>query len=174
MFKRFSSRLYFLQLGVAIPFLILAGIASSATLLKSRLLPTEQTLKSSLGSEKFNTLRFETYGGLPENRMIGYFLYREGISVKGDGPQIESIGKLSLNEVLADHERVARAKFYGRLGHVMIREITREGVVVGYAVNDPKMEITLWDVTKYPSAISLELRYKDLQPKGQRYDAGPR
>ena len=174
MSRSFSKERHFLPIGVAISFLIFAGMAASATLLPSRLLPTEQTLKSSLGSEKFNTLRFETYGGLPENRMIGYFLYRDGISVKGDGPQIESIGKLSLNEVLADHERVARAKFYGRVGHVMIREITRNGDVVGYAVNDPKMEITLWDVTKNPSSISLELRYKDLQPKGERYDAGPR
>lgn len=174
MIKTSSNRRYFLPLGVAITSLVLAGMATSATLLKSRLLPTEQTLKSSLGSEKFNTLRFETYGGPPENRMIGYFLYRDGISVKGEGPQIESIGKLSLKEVMADHERVARAKFYGRMGHVMIREITRNGDVVGYAVNDPKMEITLWDVTGNQSAVSLELRYKDLQAKGERYDGGPR
>ncbi|NPV03321.1 MAG: hypothetical protein HPY67_01095 [Syntrophaceae bacterium] len=174
MFKIFTNKRHLLLPCVVMTSLLLAVTAVSATLLKSRLLPTDETLKSALGSEKFNALRFETYGGLTENRMIGYFLYRDGIRVKGDGPHIESIGKLSLNDVLADHERVARAKFYGRIGHVMIREVTRNGDVVGYTVNDPKMEITLWDVTTDAAAISLELRYKDLQPKGERYDAGPR
>ncbi len=92
--------------------LFLSVSAFAATLLNSKQLPTEQTLKGSTGSEKFNTLRFETYGGQPENRLIGYFLYKEGIRVSGDGPQLEPIGKLSLNEVFADHERVAKAKFY--------------------------------------------------------------
>ena len=54
--------------------LLLSVWAFAATMLNSRQLPTEQTLKGSTGSEKFNTLRFETYGGEPENRIIGYFL----------------------------------------------------------------------------------------------------
>ena len=36
------------------------------------------------------------------------------------------------------------------------------------------MEITLWEVTKDPSSIALELRYKDLQAEGERYYGGPR
>jgi hypothetical protein len=36
------------------------------------------------------------------------------------------------------------------------------------------MEITLWDKTTDPSSISLELRFKDLQAKGERYYGGPR
>jgi hypothetical protein len=46
--------------------------------------------------------------------------------------------------------------------------------VIGYAVSDPMMEITLWDATTDPLNISLELRYKDLQAKGDRYYGGPR
>ena len=134
----------------------------------------EQTLKGSLGNEKFNTLRFETYGGQPENRLIGYFLYKDGIRVKSDGPQLEPIGKLSLNEVFADHDRVAKAKFYSQSSKLMIREIIRDNSVIGYAVSDPIMEITLWDETTDPLNISLELRYKDLQAKGERYYGGPR
>jgi hypothetical protein len=141
--------------------------------LNSRQLPTEQTLKGSTGSEKFNTLRFETYGGQPENRLIGYFLYKEGIRVSGDGPQLEPIGKLSLNEVFADQERIAKAKFYNP-SKLNIREIIRDNSVIGYAVSDLKMEITLWDKTTDPSSISLELRFKDLQAKGERYYGGPR
>jgi hypothetical protein len=148
--------------------------AFAATMLNSRHLPTEQTLRGSTGNEKFNTLRFETYGGQPEDRLIGYFLYKDGIRVKGDGPQLEPIGKLSINEVFADHARVAKAKFYIQSGKLMIRVIIRDNSVIGYAVSDPKMEITLWDATTDPLNISLELRYKDLQAKGDRYYGGPR
>jgi len=41
-------------------------------------------------------------------------------------------------------------------------------------VSDLGMEITLWDLTKGPSNISLELRYKDLRAKGERYYGGPK
>ena len=92
--------------------LLMSVLAFASTYLMGKQLPTEQTLKSSVGNEKFNTLRFETYGGQPENRLIGYFLYKDGIRVSGDGPQLEPIGKLTLNEVFADHARVAKAKFY--------------------------------------------------------------
>jgi hypothetical protein len=159
---------------VASMVLILSGMIYAATLLNSRQLPTEQTLKGSIGNEKFNALRFETYGGEPENRIIGYFLYKDGIRVSGDGPQLEPIGKLSLNEVFADHDRVAKAKFYSRSSNLVIREIIRDNSVIGYSVSDLKMEITLWDMTKDISSISLELRYKDLQAKGDRYYGGPR
>lgn len=158
---------------VMVVILLFCGWAVSAALLPSKQLPTEETLKGSLGNEKFNTLRFETYGGQPENRLIGYFLYRDGIRVKGDSPHVESIGKLTLNEVFADQARVAKAKFY-HPGRLMIREISRGADVVGYAVNDTRMEVALWDVTTDASAISLELRYKDLQAKGERYYGGPR
>jgi hypothetical protein len=154
--------------------LLMSVVAFASTYLMGKQLPTEQTLKSSVGNEKFNTLRFETYGGQPENRLIGYFLYKEGIRVKSDGPQLEPVGKLSLNEVFADHARVAKAKFYSKSGKLMIREIIRENSVIGYAVSDPMMEITLWDATTDPLNISLELRYKDLQAKGDRYYGGPR
>jgi len=159
---------------IAASVLILSGWAFSATLLSSKQLPAEQTLKGSLGNEKFNTLRFETYGGQPENRLIGYFLYKDGIRVKSDGPQLEPIGKLTLNEVFADHVRVAKAKFYSQSSKLMIREIIRDNSVIGYTVSDPMMEITLWDATTDPLNISLELRYKDLQAKGERYYGGPR
>jgi hypothetical protein len=154
--------------------LLMSVWAFAATILNARQLPTEQTLKGSIGSQKFNTLRFETYGGEPETRIVGYFLYKDGIRISGDGPQLEPIGKLTLNEVYADHERVVKAKFYGRSSKLMIREIIREDNVIGYAVSDLKMEITLWDMTKDPSNISLELRYKDMQAKGERYYGGPR
>ena len=165
--KRFA-----VTLAVMAAALLFCGWAVSAALLPSKQLPTEETLKGSLGRETFNTLRFETYGGQPENRLIGYFLYRDGIRVTGDTPHIESIGRLTLNEVFADQARVAKAKFY-HPGRLMIREISRGADVVGYAVNDMKMEVTLWDVTTDASSVSLELRYRDLQAKGERYYGGP-
>ena len=158
---------------IAASVLILSGWAFSATFLSSKQLPAEQTLKGSLGNEKLNTLRFETYGGQPENRRRE-FLYKDGIRVKSDGPQLEPIGKLTLNEVFADHVRVAKAKFYSQSSKLMIREIIRENSVIGYTVSDPMMEITLWDATTDPLSISLQLRYKDLQAKGERYYGGPR
>ena len=42
--------------------------------------------------------------------LIGYFLYKDGIRVNGDGPQLEPIGKLSLNEVFADHDPGRKGK----------------------------------------------------------------
>jgi hypothetical protein len=159
---------------IVLAVLLLSVWAIAATILNSRQLPTEQTLKGSTGNEKLNTLRFETYGGQPEDRLIGYFLYKDGIRVSGDGPQLEPIGKLSLNEVFADQERVAKAKFYNPSSNLVIREVLRDSRVIGYAVSNLKMEITLWDLTKDPSSISLELRYKDLQAKGERYYGGPR
>ena len=154
--------------------LCLSGPAFAAAPLKAKQLPTDQTLKSNVGNEKFNTVRFETFGGQPDERVIGYFLYRDGVSVSFNGPQLESIGKLTLNEVFADHDRVVKAKFYSRSSKLVIREIFRENAVVGYAVSDLGMEITLWDMTKDPSNISLELRYKDLRAKGERYYGGPK
>jgi len=154
--------------------LCLSGLAFAAAPLTAKQLPTDQTLKSGVGSEKFNTVRFETFGGQPEERVIGYFLYRDGVSVSFNGPQLESIGKLTLNEVFADHDRVVKAKFYSRASKLVIREIIRENAVVGYAVSDLGMEITLWDLTKGPSNVSLELRYKDLRAKGERYYGGPK
>jgi hypothetical protein len=170
--RRFST--LFAATIVASMFLILSGMIFAATILNSRQLPTEQTLQGSIGNEKFNTFRFETYGGQSESRLIGYFLYKDGIRVSYGGPQLEPIGKLSLNEVFADYDRVLKAKMYSKPGNLIIREIIRENGVIGYAVSPLKMEITLWDVTKDPSSISLELRYKDLQVKGDRYDGGPR
>ncbi len=160
-------------LAMAAAVFFLSSLAVAADVLTARQLPAEQTLNGALGNEKFNTLRFETYGGQPENRLIGYFLYKDAIRVKGDSPHVEAIGKLSLNEVFADQARVAKAKFY-HPGQLMIREIRRGADVVGYAVNDPRMEVTLWDVTADASIVSLELRYKDLQAKGERYYGGPR
>ncbi len=154
--------------------LCLSGPAFAAAPLTAKQLPTDQTLKSGVGSEKFNTVRFETFGGQPEERVIGYFLYRDGVSVSFNGPQLESIGKLTLNEVYADHDRVVKAKFYSRASKLIIREIIRENAVVGYAVGDLGMEITLWDLTKGSSNVSLELRYKDLRAKGERYYGGPK
>jgi len=154
--------------------LCLSGLAFAAAPLKSKQLPTDQTLKSSVGNEKFSTVRFETFGGQPDERVIGYFLYKDGVSVSFNGPQLESIGKLTMNEVFDDHDRVVKAKFYKRSSKLIIREIIRENAVVGYAVSDLGMEITLWDLTKNPSNINLELRYRDLRAKGERYYGGPR
>lgn len=158
---------------VASMFLILSGTTFAATLLNSRQLPTEPTLKGSTGNEKFNTLRFETYGGQAESRLIGYFLYKDGIHVTG-GPQLTSIGKQTLNEVFADNDRIIKERMYVKPGNLLISEIIRDNSVIGYAVSPMKMEITLWDISKDPSKISLELRFKDLQAKGDRYDGGPR
>jgi hypothetical protein len=154
--------------------LSLSVLAFAASPLKAKQLPTDQTLKGSVGNEKFSTVRFETFGGQPDERVIGYFLYKDGVSVSFNGPQLETIGKLSLNEVFADHDRVVKAKFYSRASKLIIREIIRENAVVGYAVSDLGMEISLWDLTKDPSNISLELRYKDLRAKGERYYGGPK
>lgn len=158
---------------VASMVLILSGVIFAATILNSKQLPTEQALQGSIGNEKFNTLRFATFGGEPSYRIIGYFLYKDGVRV-ASGPQLEAIGKLSLSEVFADYDRVIKARGYGKPGNLIIREIIRDNSVIGYAVSPLQMEITLWDVTTDPSSISLELRYKDMQVKGDRYDAGPK
>jgi hypothetical protein len=154
--------------------LFISLVAFAAAPLTAKQLPTDQILKSNTGSAKFNTVRFETFGGQPDYRIIGYFLYKDGVRVSTNGPQLERIGKLSMNEVFADHDRVVKEKFYSQASKLIIREIIRENAVIGYAVSDLGMEITLWDLTKDPSNISLELRYKDLRAKGERYYGGPR
>jgi len=150
--------------------------ASPENLLKSNQVPAEQILKSDAGNQKFNTLRFETFGAIsPEARILGYCLYKDGIEVRTSGPQFETVGKMYLNEVITDYGRVTRERFHSRASMPIISEIIREGSVVGYTVSDLNMEVSVWDMTKDPSKISLEIRYKDLRStKGGRSGTGPK
>jgi hypothetical protein len=166
-----------LAVGIALSF-VSPLWANPANVLNWNQLPTEQTLKSDIGNQKLNTVRFETFGAAaPEMRIVGYFLYKDGIEVRTAGPNFETVGKMSLNDVFADYDKIIRARFYRTASMPVIREVVRDGAVVGYTASDLNMGVSLWDVTseKASSAISLDLRYQDLRSqKSGRMGSGPK
>ena len=60
--------------------LLITGCATGAVNLQLNQLPTDATLESDLGAEKFNTVRFVTVGPTTSQN-IGYYLYRDTVNV---------------------------------------------------------------------------------------------
>ncbi len=116
------------------------------------------------GKQPMNTIRFETYGPYAE-QLFGYFLYKDGIDlVTGGGIPMADLGKRTLGEVMDDYSRVLKARQYAGGSNLVVREILREGVIVGYTASDINMEVSIWDITTAKDAkVVLRLVYRDLR-----------
>ena len=84
--------------------ILVGGCATGTVYLQLNQLPTDETLRSDLGAQKFNAVRFVTVGSTTSQN-IGYFLYGDNVEVSMlPGVPLERIsGKMSLRETVADY-----------------------------------------------------------------------
>jgi hypothetical protein len=97
--------------------------------------------------QKFNVVRFQTYG--PEAEQIfGYFLYRDGIElVTGGGTQVVNMGKRTLSDVMADYNHVRKSMMYSSGSGLVVKEIIRRDSIAGYTAADSNIDVGIWDIT---------------------------
>ena len=150
----------------AIAVMLVVGACASGTILKWNQVNTAAMMKSDAGKQKLNTVRFETYGPDAE-QLFGYFLYKDGIEViTGEGIPQKRLGKLTIGEVMDDYASVVKARQYSSGSNLIVREVFREGLVVGYTANDINMDVNIWDITTEKDAkVVLRLVYRDLRKK---------
>ena len=65
-----------------------------------------------------------------------------------------------------DYARVVKARQFSSGSNLIVREVFREGLVVGYTANDINMDVNIWDITADKDAkVVLRLVYRDLRKK---------
>ncbi len=124
-------------------------------------------MRSDAGKQKFNVVRFQTYGPVAE-QIFGYFLYRDGIEViTGGGTSVVNMGKLTLAEVVADYNSVQKSMMYSSGSGLIVREILHGDSVAGYTAADIKLDVDIWDLTPgiKESGAVLQLVYGDARGK---------
>jgi len=123
-------------------FLSLAGCAASNT---SQALNWKRVDPSAFGSRQFNTMGLQTFG--PNVRQLfGYVLYGDGVTVSLSGRITGTpLGKMSLADVQQDYQKVLRDNMISG-GNLILREVTRSGVVVAYTATQPYLDVTVWDM----------------------------
>jgi hypothetical protein len=140
--------------------LLITGCATGAVNLQMNQLPTDATLQSDLGSEKFNTVRFVTVGPTTSQN-TGYFLYRDTVEVTmAPGVPLAYLnGKMSLREAVADYFSQAKSRGSSRINPPIVREALMGEKTVGYSVADMNMGVGVWHAAGAADAsrITLEL-----------------
>lgn len=147
------------------------GACAAGTILKADEVDTAAVMKIDAGQQKFNVVRFQTYGPVAE-QVFGYFLYRDGVEVvTGGGTQVVNLGKLTLAEVMADYNKVQKSMMYSSGSGLIVREILRGGSIAGYTAADSNIDVGIWDITPggKESGAVLQLVYGDA--RGQ-HDGG--
>jgi hypothetical protein len=143
--------------------ILVGGCATGTVYLQLNQLPTDETLRSDLGAQKFNAVRFVTVGSTTSQN-IGYFLYADNVEVSMlPGVPLERIsGKMSLRETVADYFSLSKSLDNKRISPPIIREALRDKDVVGYSVADMNMGISVWDRpgASDTSKIALELVFE--------------
>ena len=141
----------------------IAGCATGAVNLDMNPLPTDATLQSDLGAEKFNAVRYTTVGA-STNQNIGYFLYRDNVEVTmAPGAPLERLdGKISLRDVVADYFHQAKSRGNKRISPPIVRDVRMGEETVGYSVADMNMGVGVWNIagTGDASRITLELVFE--------------
>jgi len=131
---------------------------ASGTVLKWNQVDTAAMMKSAAGKDAFHVIRFETFGPVAE-QAFGYFLYRDGIDVvTNGGAHIVSLGKRSLEGVIADYSTVMRSRQYSDGSFLLVREVLRGGAIVGYTAGDINIDLTIWDITSKGSESNVVLK----------------
>ena len=126
--------------------ILVGGCATGTVYLQLNQLPTDETLRSDLGAQKFNAVRFVTVGSTTSQN-IGYFLYGDNVEVSMlPGVPLERIsGKMSLRETVADYFGMSKSVGNRRISPPIVREAIRGKEVAGYSVADMNMGIGVWD-----------------------------
>jgi len=152
----------FLPLLAALMILV-GGCATGTVYLQLNQLPTDETLRSDLGAEKLNAVRFVTVGSTTSQN-IGYFLYRDNVDVSiMPGVPLERIsGKMSLREAVDDYFGMSKSMGSRRISPPILREAIRGKEVAGYSVADMNMGVGVWDRPgdTDTSKITLELVFE--------------
>jgi hypothetical protein len=157
--------------------MLFVGACASGTILKWNQVDSAAMMKSDAGKQKLNTVRFETFGPEAE-QLYGYFLYKDGIEViTGEGIPQKRLGKLTLGEVMNDYAKAVTARQFSSGSNLIVHEVLRDGLVVGYTANDINMDVSIWDITADKDAkVVLRLVYRDLRKKDggdMRREMGP-
>lgn len=124
-------------------FLLLTGCATGGS--SSQALNWKQVDPSAFSNRQFNTMGLQTYG--PNIRQLyGYVLYPDGVTVTVGG-RINGtpLGRMSLADVQQDYQKVLRDNMISG-GSLILREVTRSGVVVAYTATQPYLDVTVWDM----------------------------
>lgn len=141
----------------------IAGCAAWAVNLQMNPLPTDETLRSDLGAEKFNAVRFVTVGPTTSQN-IGYFLYgdRVDVAMAPGVPLVYLAKKMSLREAVADYFDQAKSRGNRRINPPIVREVLMDGTIVGYSVADMNMGAGVWHTAgaEDASRITLELVFE--------------
>ena len=105
---------------------LVGGCATGTAYLQLNQLPTDETLRSDLGAEMFNAVRFVTVGSTTSQN-VGYFLYRDNVEVSMlPGVPLERIsGKMSLRETVADYFGMSKSLGNKRISPPIVREAIR-------------------------------------------------
>jgi hypothetical protein len=141
----------------------LVACAPTGTYLKWNQINAGALMKSEAGKQAYNTIRFATYGPNAE-QLYGYFLYRDGIEVQSEqGIPFEKLGKMTLQEVIADYQRVEKANMYSAGSMLNVQEYYRRDAVVGYTAVDLNIDVSIWDITQGDGPPILRVVYKDLR-----------
>ena len=142
---------------------VTAGCAPTGSYLKWKQVDAGALMKSEAGKQAYNTVRFETYGPKAQ-QLFGYFLYEDGIDVDmGGGIPAVKLGKKTLAQVMADYNSAEKANMYSAGSMLIVREVFREGAVVGYTAADINIDVNIWDITKGDGPTTLRVVYKDLR-----------
>ena len=121
--------------------MLVVGACASGNILKWNQVDSAAMMKSDAGMQKLNTVRFETFGPDAE-QLFGYFLYKDGIEViTGEGIPQKRLGKLTLREVMDDYARVVRERQFTSGSNLIVREVLRGDLVVGYTAHDINMDV---------------------------------
>jgi hypothetical protein len=143
--------------------IVVGGCATGTVYLQMNQLPTDETLRSDLGAQKFNAVRFVTVGSTTSQN-IGYFLYGDNVEVSMlPGVPLERIsGKMSLRESVDDYFGMSKSVGNSRISPPIVREAIRGREVAGYSVADMNMGVGVWDRPGAgdTSKITLELVFE--------------
>jgi hypothetical protein len=151
------------ELSIFIMIFALAACAPAVTYLKWNQVDSGALMKSEAGRQAYNTIRFATYGPKAE-QLYGYFLYKDGIEVQSEqGIPFVKLGKMTLQEVMADYQRVEKSNMYSAGSSLNVQEYYRHDAVVGYTAVDLNIDVSIWDITKDDGTPVLRVVYKDLR-----------
>ncbi len=152
---------------VATAMLVILGLVSCApaVYLQSNVADPSNIVASSIADQKFNVLRFESFGPYPY-QVYGYVLYGDDADVRTISAPLTKLGKMDLKEVLGDYEKYRLKTGWHAASPPVIREWARGGKLTALTASDNMLEVNLWEDTgaseKEKKTVIL-LFYRDLR-----------
>jgi hypothetical protein len=146
-------------LAAALMFLSIAGCATTGSSGGSQALTLQQVDGSAFGDRQFNAMGLKTFGPYAQ-QLYGYVLYGDGVTVSASGQLTGTpVGKMTLSDVQADYRRMIRETMMPLGGgDLFLRQILRNGQVVGYTATMPALNPTVWDMDPYAPASNVVLQ----------------